>query len=123
MLSLCNLCAPPALCPVQREGGPLADEMASQPAAAAASQRGSLRVPLPPLALPHVEEAEQPPQEGASGRPLTARRLGALERQTSSVPEDSGGWAGRGIWRYRVSGTEQLAYSEGGRLPAACNDS
>ncbi|KAL4420688.1 hypothetical protein ABPG75_010344 [Micractinium tetrahymenae] len=77
---------------------------------AAVAQRSALRAPLPPLQLSQLPAEGMPQQQepheqagGQAGRPTTARRLGALERQASSIPEDteasslSSGWDEGGV--------------------------
>lgn len=71
---------------LQRDAGPLVEEAASQPAAAAAApaHRATLRVPLPLLA---EEDAAQEAVPAGGDRPLAARRL---DSQHSGVAEECG---------------------------------
>ncbi|KAL4451390.1 hypothetical protein ABPG77_009462 [Micractinium sp. CCAP 211/92] len=80
------------------------DDLGPGAARTAAVHRSALRAPLPPMQLSQAAGEGVPQQEvqelagGPAGRPLAARRLGAVERQASGIPEDSeasslsGGW-------------------------------
>mgnify|MGYP001810579553 CR=1 FL=1 len=77
------------------------DEASEEPAGSQRTAhmlpRGVARAPLPSLPLAQLAAEPLPQQvqpqaahlDPAAARPLTARRMGALERQVSGFPEDS----------------------------------
>lgn len=79
------------------------DDLGPGAARTAAVHRSALRAPLPPMQLSQAAGEGVPQQEvqeqagGPAGRPLAARRLGAVERQASGIPEDSGEGACGGV--------------------------